>query len=68
MSNVFKIYHMKNETDVNNIFIFTGIEKKEDITKTFSDFDKKHKNKIVYIESSIYADDTIQDIKCKILS
>ena len=68
MSNVFKIYHMKNETDVNNIFIFTGIEKKEDIIKTFSDFDKKHKNKIVYIESSIYADDTIQDIKCKILS
>ena len=69
MSNIFKIYYMKNETDVNNIFIFTGDEKEETVNKKmFSDFDRKHENKIVYINSSIYGDDTIQDIKCKILN
>lgn len=71
-SDIYKIHILNEEGNVQYIFVFcAGLRSSNDITAVFSDLErayyKRHDVEIIYSDKLIHADDTIRDIKHKIV-
>ena len=66
MSNIFKIVHIKNNK-IDKVYVFKGKGKKEDCFN--NEEENKYKNaKIEYIDDLIFDDDSILQIKYKLIN
>jgi len=67
MSNIFKIVHIKNN-EIQKVYVFNGKKgKKEDIFNK-EELKKYEKAKIEYIDDLIFDDDSILQIKYKLIN